>query len=86
MEIIKLASSVLKKHDGTFIHTIVFNCQGKNFESHVVETPHETYESYTYLMTRNGAKDIDIPKYFGEHSSEVYTFIYNNIQRGYTEE
>lgn len=82
---LKIASNVLKRDDGSFFHTIIFNFEGRNFEAHVLETEEETYVEYCYQMNASGGgvEPIDIPKYFGRFASEVFDFIYKNIQRGY---
>jgi hypothetical protein len=65
-----------------FEHTIRFDFEGRIFLAIVTETKDETYIRETYQVLEN-LFPIDIPKYFGEFKSDVYTFIYDNIQRGF---
>jgi hypothetical protein len=65
-----------------FIHNMIFEFEGRSFSAVVVETENETYIRDCYQVLEN-LFPIDIPKYFGEFKSDVYSFIYENIQQGY---
>jgi hypothetical protein len=65
-----------------FQHTIRFEFEGRPFLAIVIETVDEVYIRDCYQVQEN-LFPIDIPKYFGEFKSDVYTFIYDNIQRGF---
>jgi hypothetical protein len=65
-----------------FEHTITFEFEGRTFVAYVTETENETFIRDCYQVLDN-LFPIDIPKYFGEYRSDVFSFIYDNIQRGF---
>jgi hypothetical protein len=65
-----------------FEHTVKFDFEGRTFFAVVIESEEETFIRDCYQLKEN-LFPIDIPKYFGEFSGDVFTFIYNNIQRGF---
>jgi hypothetical protein len=65
-----------------FEHIIRFEFEGRSFLARVIETQDETYVSDCYQELEN-LFPINIPKYFGEFSGDVFSFIYNNIQEGF---
>ena len=65
-----------------FEHTVKFDFEGRTFFAVVEETQDETYIRDCYEVKENNFP-IEIPKYFGQYSDEVFAFIYNNIQRGF---
>lgn len=65
-----------------FEHTIQFTFEGRPFIAIVTETVNETFIRDVFEVKEN-LFPIDVPKYFGEFASYVYTFIYNNIQQGF---
>ena len=67
-----------------FRHTINFKFEGKEFMALVVETQNETFIRECFVVLDNLLR-IDIPKYFGEFKSDVYKFIYDNIQNAMPE-
>jgi hypothetical protein len=71
-----------KQVENGFEHTVKFDFENRVFFAIVEETIDETYIRDCYHVQDN-LFPIDIPKYFGEYSSDVFTFIYNNIQRGF---
>lgn len=68
--------------EGGFEHTVRFSFEGKTFMAYVVETMNETFIRDCFEVQEN-LFPIDIPKYFGEFKSDVYTFIYASIQKGF---
>lgn len=67
-----------------FEHNIRFEFEGRTFLAIVTETIDETYIRDCYHVQEN-LFPIDIPKYFGEFKSDVFAFIYNNIQEGFAQ-
>jgi hypothetical protein len=65
-----------------FEHTVRFEFEKRTFTAYVIETVDETYIRDCYLVQDN-LFPIDIPKYFGEYKSDVFSFIYSNIQNGF---
>ena len=65
-----------------FEHTVRFIFEGRTFLAYVIENINETFIRDCYQVQEN-LFPIDIPKYFGEFSSDVFTFIYDNIQKGF---
>ena len=78
---ILLASSFEQIAEG-FEHNIRFEFEGRSFLAIVKETKDETFIKDCFEEKEN-LFPIDIPKYFGEFKSEVYSFIYDNIQKGF---
>lgn len=79
---IKITSSVFKNNDW-FEHDLAFEFESRSFEAKVMETKDQTYVVECFEITKNEPIEIDIPTHFGAFKSDVYTFIYDNIQRGY---
>jgi hypothetical protein len=77
-----LVETTYKQIETGFEHTVKFEFEDRTFFAVVIETVDETYIRDVYQVLDN-LFPIDIPKYFGEFKSEVYTFIYDNIQRGF---
>jgi len=65
-----------------FEHTVKFEFEGRTFSALVIETVNETYVQDCFEVQENNFP-IDIPKYFGEYSGDVFAFIYDNISRGF---
>jgi hypothetical protein len=68
--------------EGGFQHTVKFTFENRTFFAVINETEEETFVQDCYVVLDHHFP-IDIPKYFGEFKSDVFTFIYNNIQRGF---
>jgi hypothetical protein len=66
-----------------FEHTIKFIFETRTFIAYVTETQDETYIRDCFEVNENRLFPIDIPRYFGEFRSDVFSFIYNNIQEGF---
>jgi hypothetical protein len=64
-----------------FEHTVNFEFEGRTFSALVIETVDETFVQDCFEVKENNFP-IDIPRYFGEFSGDVFAFIYDNIQRG----
>jgi len=77
-----LIETTYKQIDAGFEHTVQFEFEERTFLAVIEETENETFIRDCYQILEN-LFPIDIPKYFGEYKSDVYTFIYNSIQRGY---
>jgi hypothetical protein len=78
----ELIETTYTQTEAGFEHTVKFDFEGRIFFALVSETQDETYVRDCFLVLDNNFP-IDIPKYFGEYSGDVFTFIYNNIQRGF---
>jgi hypothetical protein len=79
----------MKIHETSFVqietgfeHTIRFEFENRLFLAMVTETKDETFIRDCFEVKEN-LFPIDIPKYFGAFSSDVFSFIYDNIQRGF---
>jgi hypothetical protein len=80
----ELIETGFKQLEGAFEHYVTFEFEGRQFTAYVVETVDETFvQECFHIIPLGNRLAIDIPKYFGEYSSDVFTFIYNNIQEGY---
>lgn len=80
----ELIETGFKQIDGGFEHYVTFEFEKRQFTAYVVETVDETFvQDCFYLVPLGNRLAIDIPKYFGSFSSDVFTFIYDNIQRGF---
>ena len=64
-----------------FHHRVTFEFYERTFVALVVETTNETLIRDCFEVREN-LMPIDIQRYFGEFKNDVYTFIYDNIQRG----
>lgn len=81
MEVIETG---FKQFEGGFEHIVTFEFEGKQFTAYVYETVDETFvQDCFYLVPLGNRLAIDIPKFFGSFSSDVFSFIYNNIQKGF---
>ena len=77
-----LIETTFKTTEGGFEHTVQFDFEGRKFIAYIEESPEELFIRDCFEI-RDNLFPIDIPKYFGEFKGEVYTFIYDNVQRGY---
>lgn len=68
--------------EGGFEHTVKFEFEGRTFIAFITESPDELFIRDCFQVLDN-LFPIDIPKYFGEFKSEVYTFIYDNVSKGF---
>lgn len=67
-----------------FEHTIIFEFEQRQFRALVVETQDETFvQDCFHVIPMGNLVVIDIPKYFGSFKSDVFTFIYDNVQKGF---
>jgi hypothetical protein len=78
----ELIETSFEQNAGGFLHTVRFIFENRTFFAVVNETPEETFVESCFLVLDNHFP-INIPKYFGEFSGDVFSFIYNNIQRGF---
>jgi hypothetical protein len=78
-----LIETTYKTTEGGFEHTVQFEFEERQFIAFINETPDELFIRDCFLVLDNFFP-IDIPKYFGEFKGEVYTFIYDNVSRGFT--
>jgi hypothetical protein len=80
----KLIETGFKQIEIGFEHYVTFEFEGRQFTAYVEETQNETFvKDVFYLVPLGNRLAIDIPKYFGSFSSDVFTFIYDNIQEGF---
>jgi hypothetical protein len=77
----ELIERTFEQVTGGFLHTVKFTFENRSFFAIVSETEEETFVQDCYVVLDHHFP-IDIPKYFGEFSGDVFTFIYNNIQSG----
>lgn len=80
----ELVETGFKQIESGFEHFVTFEFEGRQFTAYVEETQNETFvKDVFYLVPLGNRLAVDIPKYFGSFSSDVFSFIYNNIQQGF---
>ena len=80
----ELVETGFKQIESGFEHYVTFEFENRQFTAYIVETVDETFiQDCFYLVPLGNRLAVDIPKYFGSFSSDVFSFIYDNIQKGF---